>query len=333
MKGGRPGRRAGHAVPMSASDTERSGAAGRSLRRIRVFSDGRPGHENQSLGLAEALSRRTGAEVECRRLPDAGGPPLRWWWAMRRAGPAPDLIIGAGHKTHLALWLAARRFRARSVVIMKPTWPMFLFDLCLVPRHDLGFAGPGSRVIPTRGALNRIPEDLPPKQPRGLILLGGPSRTHDWAGETLIGCVAEVVAARPELRWAAADSRRTPAGFLHALVASGLPLEPLPRDRTSTRQLLDHLLVAEEVWVTADSVSMAFEAVTAGARVGLLPAPVRDSSGGPVRALQELVADGYATLYAAWRLGGRSLPPPRRLHETARCADLVLDRLFPGTRR
>jgi len=73
--------------------------------------------------------------------------------------------------------------------------------------------------------------------------------------------------------------------------------------------------------------------VTAGARVGLLPAPVRDSSGGPVRALQELVADGYATLYAAWRLGGRSLPPPRRLHETARCADLVLDRLFPGTRR
>lgn len=39
------------------------------LNLIRVISEGRPGHENQSVGLAEALARRTGAEVEVIRIP------------------------------------------------------------------------------------------------------------------------------------------------------------------------------------------------------------------------------------------------------------------------
>lgn len=301
-------------------------------QRIRVLSDGRAGHENQGLGLAEAIARRTGASVECQRLPNAGGPPARWWAAWHRPGPAPQLLIGAGHKTHLPLWLAGRRFRARTVVIMKPTWPFWLFDLCLVPEHDVEPGRLSGRLVPTRGALNRIPEQLPAKEPRGLILLGGPSRTHGWAGEELAPCVREIVTARPDLAWAVADSRRTPSGYLGQLMAAVGGLEPLPRQTTSWDQLLPRLLVSEEVWVTADSVSMAFEAVTAGARVGLLPAPVRDTHGGPVRALATLVDHGHATLFAVWRRQGRRLPPPRRLHETARCADLVLARLFASPR-
>lgn len=303
-------------------------ATPRKPQHIRVLSDGRPGHQNQSLGLAEAIARRTGATIDCLRLPDTGGPPLRWWTALHAPGPTPDLLIGAGHKTHLALWLAARKFKAKSVVIMKPTWPARLFDLCLVPAHDLAHAPASSRIVPIRGALNRIPEQLPPKQPRGLILLGGPSRSHGWAGEALIACLREVCAACPDLQWFAADSRRTPTGFLSSVVRSGVPVQPLPRESTSTSALMDHLLLAQEVWVTADSISMIFEAVTTGARVGVLPAPVHAPNSGPVRGLEALILDGYATLYATWRQQGRRLPPPRPLHETGRCADLVLTRLF-----
>src|SRR4029079_10015541 len=39
------------------------------LKLIRVISEGRPGHENQSVGLAEAIARRTGAEIEVVRIP------------------------------------------------------------------------------------------------------------------------------------------------------------------------------------------------------------------------------------------------------------------------
>jgi len=318
-------------VNPAESVTVASPARGRRSRPryIRVLWDGRPGHQNQSLGLAEAIARRTGAVVECQRLPQAGGPPLRWWAALRARGPRPDLLIGAGHKTHLALWLAARKSGARSVVIMKPTWPVFLFDLCLIPFHDLRGGRFSGRVVPIRGALNRIPEVLPPKQLRGLILLGGPSRTHGWAGEDLISCLHEICRARRELQWFAADSRRTPAGFLEGIVRAGVPVQPLPRETTSSSALTEHLLAVEEVWVTADSISMVFEAVTAGARVGLLPAPVLDRTGGPVRGLEMLVQEGYATPYALWLQQGRRLPAARRLHETARCAELVLDRLFP----
>lgn len=299
------------------------------LQRIRVLSDGRRGHENQSLGLAEALSRRTGAAVELVRLPSTflPGPRLRAAVAGT-SQPPPQLLIAAGHKTHLPLWYAARRWRIPSVVIMRPTWPLALFSLCFAPRHDWGRRRPHPRVVTTLGALNRLPEDRPPKEPRGMILLGGPSRHHGWAGDQLPEAVAEVTAARPELRWTVTDSPRTPAGFLQQL-ASRLPGAELVRwNQTDAGWLPEGLLRAEEAWVTRDSVSMVFESLTAGARTGLLPAPVLRPREGPPRAVEELITGGWVVPYEQWRLGRQLLPVPPPLHETGRCAEVVLERFF-----
>ena len=300
-----------------------------SLRYIRVISDGRPGHENQSVGLALALARRTGAEVETIRLPKPG-----WSWSRLRAGSAdtahkPDLVIGTGHKTHLPLWHAARKFQARSVVIMKPTWPSSLFDICVLPRHD---SEPGPRLprfIVTRGALNRIPEETPPKLPRGLFMVGGPSRHHGWNPEALMESVRTVVQARPELEWTLGDSRRTPPDFLASMTKLGLALKLVPHAQTEPGWLPARLLEAEEVWVTADSVSMVFEAVTSGARTGLLPTPVRRPKASPPQAIAELVRGKLAMPFETWLNDGRRLPVPERMHETGRCADYILDRLYP----
>jgi len=302
-----------------------------SLRNIRVISDGRPGHENQSTGLALALARRTGAQVETVRLPVPG-----WVWSRVRAavavassGPIPDLVIGAGHKTHLPLWYAARKFQARSVVIMKPTWPSSMFDICVLPRHD---SAPGPRLprfIVTRGALNRIPEETPPKQPRGLLMIGGPSRYHGWNPDALIEAVRTVTQSRPELEWTLGDSRRTPRKFLESLASLGLAAKLVPHAQTKPDWLPTRLLEAEEVWVTADSVSMVFEAVTSGARTGLLPTPIKRPNASPPRAVAELVRGKLATPFETWLNDGRRLPTPERMHETGRCADFILDRLFP----
>ncbi len=108
------------------------------LKTIRILSDGKPGHENQSRGLAEALRRRTGATVECLHL-DARKSVwsrVREAKALQPRAERPQLLIAAGHATHVPLLAAARAFGARAVVIMKPTLPLWLFDLCLVPRHD-----------------------------------------------------------------------------------------------------------------------------------------------------------------------------------------------------
>lgn len=306
--------------------------SGAKLRRIRVLSDGRPGHENQSVGLALALARRTGAAHEVVKLDPAS--PV--WTRMRAAagidGPdaratRPDLLVAAGHRTHLPLWWAARRLGARSVVIMKPSLPQVFSDLALVPRHDVaeGAAETPRRIL-TRGALNRVPEELPAKEARGLVLVGGPSRHHGWDGAALAPMIARVIVARPELEWIVADSRRTPEEFLRGLeLPAGVHATKVPHAETGPGWLAGELARAGVVWATADSVSMVHEAVTAGAATGVLPVPpARGGDGGrPARAVRGLVAAGLAVEFPA-----EPRVPEERFHEAARCAELIVTRWF-----
>lgn len=293
---------------------------------IRVLSDGRPGHENQSVGLALALARRTGATHEVVKL----DPRAPIWARMRRAAACapgeknPALVISAGHRTHLPLWWAARRLSAHSVVIMKPSLPAAFFDLVLMPRHDAaeGAADTPRRVL-TRGALNRVPEALPVKEARGLVLIGGPSKHHGWDAAALAPMIAQVVAMRPDLEWTVADSRRTPEGFLRSLaLPAGARVGKVPHQETGSGWLAGELARASVVWATEDSVSMVHEAATAGAATGVLPAP-RLGGGRVVRAVDELVAAGFASRFPA-----APAEPSERFHEAARCAGLIVARWF-----
>lgn len=305
------------------------------LRHIRVLSDGRPGHENQSVGLALALARRTGATHEIVKLDPAANLFARLRagsLGMETNGAMPDLVISAGHRTHLPLWWAARRSGARSVVIMKPSLPSGCFDLALVPRHDLAEgAGDTARRCLTRGALNRVPEELPTKMEAGLVLIGGPSKHHGWDGAALAPRIAQVMAARPELSWTVADSRRTPGGFLRGLALApasvgGVAARVVPHQETGPGWLADELARARVVWATEDSVSMVHEAVTAGAATGVLPAPALRGGGRPARAVAGLVKAGLAVMFP-----GAPTAPATRFHEAGRCADLIVARWYaPG---
>ncbi|HNQ72108.1 MAG TPA: ELM1/GtrOC1 family putative glycosyltransferase [Verrucomicrobiota bacterium] len=297
------------------------------LQLIRVISEGRPGHENQSAGLAFALARRTGAWVEVVRIPPTWNLLTRCRAALSSGPTRPQLVIGAGHKVHLPLWFAARKFHARSVVIMEPTWPKRWFDLCILPRHDTAPGQSSARIIVTLGALNRIPEDIPAKQPQGLMLIGGPSRACGWDAPGLIAAITTVIRTRSELAWTITDSRRTPAGFLEQLGAVGLSATVVPHQQTPAGWVPAHLLTAAEAWVTADSVSMIFEAVTARARTGVIPVPAIRPGASPVRAIQTLIREGYATTFDHWQRNGRQLVSAKPLQETGRCAELVLERL------
>jgi mitochondrial fission protein ELM1 len=280
------------------------------------------------VGLALALARRTGAIHEIVRLDPAAGPLVRMRAAAMHGadGEGCDLVIAAGHRTHLPLWWAARRLGARSVVIMKPSLPFACFDLALVPRHDVGIGSTDTaRRILTRGALNRVPEELPAKTEAGLVLLGGPSKHHGWDGEGLAPKIAAVIAARPELVWTVADSRRTPEGFLNGLESpAGVQVLKVPHRETGPAWLAGELAKARVVWATEDSVSMVHEALTAGAATGVLPAPaLRGDGGRPARAVAGLVEAGLAV-----RFPGVPTPSAERFHEAGRCADLIVARWF-----
>ena len=293
---------------------------------IWLIGDGKPGHENQSLGLADALARRVPCAVHRISIAGKRGLITRVRAASQACAgfPKPDLIIAAGHATHLALLWLARKHRARSIVLMRPSLPLAWFDLCIVPRHDFKKANNRVNVITTSGALNRVaPPDAAPRDDR-MILIGGPSATHGWDGETLLNALAAITSNGD---WQLTDSRRTPAGFIRE-IASRLPqIEIFPHQETPPDWLPARLARAEEVWVTEDSVSMVYEALSSGASVGLLPVPrlLRDSR--VLRGLEQIVADGFLTPFVEWEKSRQLEKPPSILREADRCAEEVMRNL------
>jgi len=298
---------------------------------IWLLGDGKPGHENQSTGLAEAIARLVTAEI--RKIPV--GPKshviFRIRDAMRETDGLhkPDLLLGAGHATHTVLLWLARHHGVPCVVLMKPSMPISLFDLCLVPAHDLGRSSPNTHIIPTLGALNRVPPPGPGVRNSGLILIGGPSSGHGWDQKAVLDAIGEITDVAGDFPWHITDSRRTPDDFIPSAAKSCPNAKLHPHRETGHDWLPARLSEAAEVWVTEDSISMIYEALSSGARVGLLPVPRNQSAGRVARGVDRLADEGYVTRFARWQATRTLHSPPQVLREADRCAREVLRRLFP----
>ncbi len=289
--------------------------------------DGKPGHENQTLGLVNALRDLT--PIETFDLPaPRRSQCLQWWFAKKfppgNLLPPPQLILGAGHSTHLTVLAARRRFGGKAVVLMKPSLPYWLFDLSIVPRHD----GPAeaANVVLTRGVLNLVAPSQKQEPGQGLILIGGPSSAYGWSNPSILEQIDAVVSSQLMVKWNLTTSRRTPTEFLKLLKAQQRPnLTVVPQKETGPNWVPNQLASASQVWVSEDSVSMVYEALTSGARVGLLEVP-RIRSGRVARGVQELKDMGWITRFADWNRGGPLPSPKHQLHESARCAGLIVER-------
>lgn len=289
------------------------------------FTDGKPGHEKQSLGLARALQRQTNIDIHDIDVRNKHSGLLDWLLGRFPAGknlPPPDLLIGAGHSTHLPMLAARRTFGGKIVVLMRPSLPLRLFDLCLIPEHD----NPPDRdnVIVTRGALNAVTPTGSNYPDRGLILVGGPSSHYAWDDQSIAAQIMAIARASPELTWQLTTSRRTPDTFLDNL-PKPLPanLNVLPHTITPDGWLETNLCESGQAWVTEDSVSMLYEALTAGCAVGLLCL----SAGGNSRigrGVAGLIHDHWVTPYAAWQNSGTLTAPAGHFNEAERCAQLIL---------
>lgn len=295
------------------------------------FVDGKAGHEAQTLGLVQALARRRA--VECVDLET----PSRWnavcSWLIRRfpagAGlPAPDLIIGAGHRTHVALLAARRAFGGKNVVLMQPSLPTSWFDACLIPQHDAPPAA--ANVIETVGVLNPMLPASNARADRGLLLIGGPSKHHGWGTAAVVDQVRQVLAADRQMQWLLTTSRRTPEDCEVAMLAlNEVNLQVVPVSETPRGWVAERLQECACAWVSEDSVSMVFEALTAGASVGLLSVPALAEHSRVQLAAEGLVESGHVVRFAACLEHGDftlpSVSPP--LAEADRCAAEILTRL------
>lgn len=287
-----------------------------------LIGDGKPGHENQSLGLAEAIQRRVACEIHRISIVGKGGffGRIRAALAAGTKLPKPDFIIAAGHATHLPLLWLARKYSAKSIVLMRPSLPLACFDLCIAPSHDFPKKPQRKNLILTRGAINRV-RSVDSEKTGRLILIGGPSKTHGWDPAVMLDMLAKLTATGS---WQLTDSRRTPEGFLEQIKKHLPNMEIFSCQETPPDWLPSKLREADEVWVSEDSVSMIYESLSSGARVGLLPVPRLNHHSRVLRGIDELVETGYLTPFFAWQNAGHLRTAPETLNEAARCAEIVL---------
>jgi len=272
--------------------------------RVVVISDGKPGHENQSLGIAERLpdadilllrhqARKgvsevllrlqimlwSGGRAETIRLLKQVFPEAE---IMRLLDHKPAAIIAAGTLSAAPCLLAGRLSGAKTCICMRPSMiALSRFDLAVLPAHD----NPGNEpnVLTTLAAPNRVspgmlddeadkwkPELPADERPVLSWIVGGPSSSAKFDEEHVSRGLISALEWAGEERWQVwlSTARRTPE-TLEQRIAE-LPAQhpaltwSLLWHRDQRNPLYAMFHLSRVAVVTSDSVSMIAEAASAG---------------------------------------------------------------------
>jgi len=305
---------------------------------IMLFRDGRPGHEKQSLGIIGALRRYTDvavAEFQVKQEP---------WWSLLGAharyllkierSPLKendiDLIIGTGSRTHIPMLAAARACGAKSVTCMTPALHLIrYFDLCCVPVHDS--ISDSDTVFKTVGPPNIARSSNQHEADRALILVGGvDEKSHVWDNGQLIKALSTIL--EEARRWTVSTSPRTPEhteNLIGELVANRNNVEFYPFSATPTGWVEEQYRINETVWITGDSISMVYEALTAGCWVGVIPVQWKKADNKFKRSLAYLAEKKLIVEFDSYQPGKTFIAKREPLNEADRCAQEILSRWWP----
>ncbi|WP_313036412.1 mitochondrial fission ELM1 family protein [Acinetobacter sp.] len=288
---------------------------------IVYVSDGKAGHRSQAVGLYKAMQRASHVEVTFQEISLQELPVFTLLKGMLSHQLAlfekkPDYIFGVGSHTQSRVLLLGKVYpQAKTVVLMKPNFPFSWFDYAIIPEHD--GVPESTHVITTQGALNPIVNEQRHQANRILIALGGSSKRHQWNEAKVLEAIQQVVQQNPQTEIILTTSRRTPKEFLEHLTAQPYAsrLQIFPVEDTPQGWIFEQMQLAEAVWVTEDSVSMIFEALTAGCKVGII-------------AIERLKSDRITTLLDQL-LSTLSDKPHHnllnlKLNEATRVADILL---------
>ncbi len=312
--------------------------------RVWAVSDGRTGIENQALGLAEAIGRRTPIKLTVKRI------ALRTPWSWLPPGfvpaprhalsvgsdpiepPWPEIFIGCG-RASVPFALGMRSWSAHKTFVVQLQDPRVNpreFDVVVPPIHDglegqnvLAIVGACHRVTPEKidEAVLDFPtplEDLP--SPRVAVLIGGKSRRADISAKRAREIADTLVAVQRQTGGTlmATLSRRTGKAARLQFQTWLAPHCAVFYEGEGPNPYFPMLGAADHIFVTADSVNMATEAAATAK-----PVHVLDVDGRPgklARFHQSLARRGCSRRWAG-RLESWNYPP---LLETDRVAAAVL---------
>ncbi|MFO1242854.1 MAG: mitochondrial fission ELM1 family protein [Rickettsiales bacterium] len=316
-------------------------------RVIWALIDDRPGTATQVLGIAEHLADM-GHALFVKRLHYSALSVLPNFMkgcaflGIDRAKsdalevPWPDMVIAAGRRAApVALWIKRKNPLCFAVQIMHPDMNLKPFDAVILPRHDHPPELPN--VIPTLGAphrwlekkLDRAVADAKEKlallpRPYTAVLIGGNTKYGELMDDDIRILCQSLANNISEGSLLVTTSRRTPKKLV-TLLKERLP-EPYwlhTADDTGENPYPAFLGAADQIIVTADSISMLSEACVRGVPVYNF-SPAYTMSRKHRRAVAMFEREGLVrplTHFSPEWKGGR------KLDESSRLARFIAERL------
>ena len=255
---------------------------------IWVLVGSRTGDNNQVLALAETVGLPfTTVHLEYNLL-----RAITRWLGPTRASldreskarltpPWPDLVIGIGRRSvPVSRWIREQnRGKTKIVLLGNPRIDPSIFDLVITTRQYP--VPPGDNVVLLDAALSRFQQPPEPDhdeqewlaelpRPLRVVAIGG--ATKYWRLSTqLVSRALITLRAKPGGSLIIVTSRRTNPEIIEKVRSEvdGAPNERLVEGRFPRFAML--LGQADEIHVTADSISMISEAILARKKVGLIP--------------------------------------------------------------
>ncbi|HEY9190988.1 MAG TPA: ELM1/GtrOC1 family putative glycosyltransferase [Sulfurovum sp.] len=261
------------------------------MKKVLILSDGRPGHFNQSLAVAEAIKGMDEAEVKyieikvkkmgkylLRTLLNTGfgqklckkGRFLKFislFYEGYTWDQKPDIIISAGKDTSLLNALLALSYGSKNFFIGHPKKLDHHLFTAILTVLDLGY---DNQIIldvaPTRSYSGDLKEfakkyDLDPQGEYYTLLIGGDGSGYQFDEEDIEQLIAFVNATADKVKWLVTTSRRTPVAYEEKMAKEMKAECFIAYHQDPQKVVAGFLELSRAVFVTEESASMVSEGV------------------------------------------------------------------------
>ncbi len=134
--------------------------------------------------------------------------------------------------------------------------------------------------------------------------------------------IKKIVTNHSNIHWTIADSPRTPKSTMNRLHSLANNIDILNFTETDSATVRKLIFNADNVWVSADSISMIYESLSSGAMVGLLNVKPKKSSR-LISAVKTLINEKQLSTFEQWNNTRKLFRPTIKFNEAERCVSLL----------
>lgn len=306
--------------------------------RVLAFLDGTPGHEKQTHGILKSLEKKIKVEVDYinvkRKSP--ANQILSWgryFFSIPHRSESNhfdyDIMIGTGTHTHLPMLLHKKKSKIPVVSCMLPSSILVNdFDLLFVPRHDN--ASIRDNIMITVGPPGTCENYGKHDDKKILVLIGGiDHKSHEWDSETIVKQIEKLIDSDSSKKFNISSSPRTPVETVEKISVLSARYENTKFYKfqdTQSGWVENQYTNSKYVWVTGDSISMVYEALSSGCRVGLIPVKWRKKNSKYLRSEKYLKDKGFTVSLESYLNGQACWKNEEVFNESNRCAEEIIRR-------